>query len=88
MTLHAEAIHDQGVLRLLGPTPLLPQQRVKVAIETADDSVEALLDWDEIEACRREVPSPPPTLEQVRAATASIPDAMAEVVAEARGERY
>lgn len=33
MTLHAEAIHDAGVLRLLGPLPIGPQQRVRVAIE-------------------------------------------------------
>ena len=36
MTLHADAIHDQGVLRLLGPTPLLPHQHVRVAIEVAE----------------------------------------------------
>ena len=38
MTLHAEAIHDEGVLRLLGPTPLLPQQHVRVSIEVAESA--------------------------------------------------
>ena len=37
MTLHAEAIHDQGVLRLLGPLPIANGQRVKVVIFAEDD---------------------------------------------------
>ncbi len=81
-----EAVYEQGVLRPLTPVELAESQRVRLII--ADASGGSQRDMAIVERARAEVGAliAPPTIEEVRAALASIPGSLSGDVIAERGD--
>jgi len=81
-----EAIYEHGVLRPLEPLALAESQRVKLTISDAAGG--SYRDMAVVEHARRETATLTsiPTIEEVRAALASIPGSMAEEIIAERGD--
>jgi len=81
-----EAIYEHGLLRPLTPVALAESQRVKLII--ADPSGGSQRDVAVVERARMEAGklTSAPTIEEVRAALASIPGSLAADVIAGRGE--
>ena len=82
-----EAIYEHGVLRPLEPLSLAESQHVKLTISDAITE-RSQRDLATVEDARREIAAigNVPTIEEVRAALASIPGSLAEDVAAERGD--
>lgn len=85
MIRNVEAIYEHGVLRPLEPLPLGELQRVRLTIS---DVAGSQRDIEIVERARAEVAAlqSAPTIEEVRAALASIPGSLSEDVVSDRGE--
>jgi len=83
MVFHIDAIYENGILRPLAPLGLAENERVKVAVHSADD--DDWLDRDFLEFAQREA-DPSITLEQVRAGLAKISGSFSDAVIAERGE--
>ena len=81
-----EAVYEHGVLRPLTPVALAESQRVKLII--AEPSGGSQRDMAVIERARAEVLAmkAAPTIEEVRAALASIPGSLSDDVSAERGD--
>lgn len=79
---HIEAIYEHGVFRPLTPLPLAEQERVKLVVETSQES---WLDADAHSIAEREA-EPELSLEQIRAELAQIPGSWSNDVIAERGE--
>lgn len=87
MRQQVEAVYEHGVLRPLEPLSLAESQRVRLTISDPTTG-RSQLDLDLIERARAEVAAleTVPTIEEVRAALASIPGSLSEDVIAERGE--
>ena len=81
-----DAVYEHGVLRPLEPLALTELQRVKLTI--SDAAVGSQRDLGVVERARAEVAALKtlPTIEEVRAALASIPGSLSEDVIAERGD--
>jgi predicted DNA-binding antitoxin AbrB/MazE fold protein len=81
-----DAVYEHGVLRPLTPVNLTDSQRVKLII--SDPSGSSQRDTAVIERARAEFGSlaAAPTIEEVRAALASIPGSLSDDVISERGD--
>ena len=87
MRQQVEAVYEHGVLRPLEPVSLAEAQHVTLTISDTATS-RSCLDSDVLERARAEVAALGriPTIEEVRAALASIPGSVSEDVVAERGE--
>ena len=87
MIREVEAIYEGGMLRPLDPLPLKECQRVKLTISDLR-SPHSERDMNIVERARAEVAGAGlvPTIEEVRAALASIPGSLSQDVIAERGE--
>ena len=87
MTREIEAIYEGGMLRPLDPLPLAEFQRVKLTISDLHGGRSAR-DVNVIARARAEVAdeNSVPTIEEVRAALASIPGSLSQDVISERGD--
>lgn len=86
MVHEVEAVYEHGVLRPLKPLSLNELQRVKITI--SDSPTEGQQDAALLERIREEVATLKlrPTIEEVRAALASIPGSLADDIIAERGD--
>jgi len=82
-----EAIYEHGVLRPLEPVSLAEAQRVKLTISDVPYG-RSQRDFGAVERARRELAGVEkvPTIEEVRAALASIPGSVSQDVIAERGD--
>jgi len=87
MIRNVEAVYEHGVLRPLEPLSLTESQRVKLTISDVL-SGSSHLDLNIVERARAEaaVAGTIPTIEEVRAALASVPGTMSHDVIAERGD--
>ena len=87
MKQQGEAVYERGVLRPLEPLPLAEAQCVSLTISEPATGA-SHRDLDVVERARAEVASLDriPTIEEVRAALASIPGSLSEDVVSERGD--
>lgn len=81
-----DAVYENGVLRLLQPTLLQENQRVRLTLNLASE-VDDLFDIEFMNETVSEADKSI-TLEEVRAALSSIPGSMDADCSEARDERF
>ena len=87
MKQQVDAVYENGVFRPLTPVAVGESQRVRITIADADPQP-VFVDTELVERARAEVAAMKhrPSIEEVRAALASLPGSMAETVIEERGE--
>ena len=82
-----DAVYENGVLRPMEPLELLHSQHVQVTITTKPDPGDSIADYfkpEEWEAAKQDDIS----LEEVRAALASINGSLSATIIESREERF
>ena len=87
MVQQVEAVYENGVLRPLEPLPLTESQRVRLTIADLG-SDRSRVDLNLVERARAEAATMEtvPTIDEVRAALASIPGSLSQDVIAERGD--
>ena len=87
MVRNVEAIYENGVLRPLEPLPLTESQRVRLTIADLEGD-RSRVDLNLVERARAEAATMEtvPTIDEVRAALASIPGSLSQDVIAERGD--